>query len=274
MRSNYWSCTKFADWIRGKDKLNVGTGEEWNDWNITSKSERPFRYWLAESALDNLQNFIYFPIDQLYNVKYWINNRYVTKTHTLTSNLKKGQWYELDTRILNCLFDELVNHVEIELASSNYRWSDEARKKYKVPFWSCGWFRWRTYRNVDAAMDYLEWASNLRWTDEEVGADDPMCGMSTYQAINARETRELYLWWKNVYPNRPDPHDASGWTEFCGRRTTQEGWLLSWFDDKTPEEAEETKRILDHCKEIEDRYEKEDDEMLIRLIKIRRNLWT
>jgi hypothetical protein len=275
MRSRYWSCSKFADWLRGTDKLEMGTGQEWNDWENTANSKSPFRYWLAEEGLDKLQNFIMWPTDQLYNFKYWINNRYVTKTHALTSKLKKGQWYDLDTRILNCLFDELVDHVEIELAASNYRWSDEARKKYKVPFWGSGWFRWRTYRNVDAAMDYLEWASNLRWTEEEVGADDPMCGKFTHQAINAREIRELYLWWKNVYPNRPDAHDASGWTEFCERRRTdRDGGILGWLEDRTPEEAEESKRILAHCTELEDQYDKEDEEMLIRLIKIRRSLWT
>jgi hypothetical protein len=275
MRSRYWSCSKFADWLRGTDKISAGTSQEWNDWDNTAKSSYPIRYWLAEEGLDKLQDFIMWPTDKLYSVKYWINNRFVTKTHTLTSNLKKGQWHELDTRIMHCLFDELVNHVEIEIAASNFRWSEEAREKYKTPFWAIGWFRWRTYRNVEAAMDYLDWASNLRWQENEVGADDPCCGKLTHQALGAIEIKDLYLWWKNVYPNRPDPHDASGWSEFCERRReNKEGSIFRWLEDKTPEEAEESRQILDRCHEIEDQYEKEDTEMLIRLIKVRQRLWT
>jgi hypothetical protein len=275
MRARYWSCSKFADWLRGTDKLSAGTGQEWNDWDNTAKSTHPFRYWLAEEGLDKLQNFIMWPIDKLYSVKYWINNRFVTKTHTLTSNLKKGQWHELDTRIMHCLFDELVNHVEIEIAASNFRWDEESRKKYKTPFWAIGWFRWRTYRNVEAAMDYLDWASNLRWNEDEVGADDPSCGRLTHQALGAIEIKELYLWWKNVYPNRPDAHDASGWTEFCERRRSdRDGSIFGWLEDKTEEEAEESRRILDRCHEIEEQYDTEDTEMLIRLIKVRQRLWT
>jgi hypothetical protein len=275
MRSRYWSCSKFADWLRGTDKISVGTSQEWNDWDNIAKSKYPLRYWLAEEGLDKIQTFIMWPIDTLYSVKYWINNRFVTKTHTLTSNLKKGQWHELDTRIIHCLFDELVNHVEIEIAASNFRWDEETRKKYKAPFWAIGWFRWRTYRNVEAAMDYLDWASNLRWGEDEVGEDDPSIGKLTYQAEGAREIKELYLWWKNVYPNRPDPHDASGWTEFCERRRSdREDSIFGWLEDKTPEEAEESHRILDRCHEIERQYDEEDTEMLIRLIKVRQRLWT
>jgi hypothetical protein len=275
MRSRYWSCSKFADWLRGTDKISAGTSQEWNDWDKTAKSNYPFRYWLAEEGLDKIQTFIMWPTDKLYSVKYWINNRFVTKTHTLTSNLKKGQWHELDTRIIHCLFDELVNHVEIEIAASNFRWSEESREKYKTPFWAIGWFRWRTYRNVEAAMDYLEWASDLRWQENEVGADDPCCGKLTHPALGAIEIKELYLWWKNVYPNRPDPHDASGWTEFCERRRSdRDGSIFGYLEDKTEEEADESRQILDRCHEIEEQYDTEDTEMLIRLIKVRQRLWT
>jgi hypothetical protein len=50
--------------------------------------------------------------------------------------------------------------------------------------------------------------------------------------------------------------------------------VLGWLEDKTPEEAEESRQILDRCHEIEDQYETEDTEMLIRLIKVRQRLWT
>ena len=113
MRNRYWSNGKFANWVRGTPQPECGTSKEWRDWKQTAKTKHPFRYWLAETALDKIQDFIMYPIDKLYSVKYWLVNRFVTKTHQLTSNLKKGEWHELDERILHCLFDELVNFVEV-----------------------------------------------------------------------------------------------------------------------------------------------------------------
>lgn len=275
MRSKYWSCSKFADWLRGENKLNCGTSKEWCDWEDQAQTKHPIRFWLAEEGLDHVQKVICSPIDGLYSVKYWINNRFVTKTHALTSSLKKGQWHELDTRMLHCLFDELVDHVEIEIAGSNFRWSSEARKKFQAPFWAFGWFRWRTYRNIDAAMDYLEWASNLRYGDNDgVGDDEPLYGKLTRQALAAIEIRELYNWWKNVRPLRPDPHDASGWTAWCDRKRGSGERIFSWLEDSTPEESAESSRILDLCNKIEQEQEQEDEDMMIRLIRIRHSLWT
>jgi hypothetical protein len=275
MRSHYWSCSKFADWIRGTKKLSVGSAQEWDQWESDSKVAHPIRHWIAEEALDRLQSFVMWPIDQVYSFKYWINNRFVTRTHALTSTLKKGQWHDLDTRILHCLFDELVNYVEIELAASNFRWDKEAREKHKVPFWAIGWFRWRTYRNVEAAMEYLDWASELRYTVNEVGEGNDLIGQLTSQAVYAREVKILYNWWKNVRPARPDPHEASGWSAYCSELREESGSVNYWLS-KVNESEEDTnvEHMLNVIQKMEARYEKEDDRMLAKLIKIRRGLWT
>ena len=33
---NYWTCSKFADWLRGTPKLGAATAEEWRDWHKTA----------------------------------------------------------------------------------------------------------------------------------------------------------------------------------------------------------------------------------------------
>lgn len=274
MRSKYWSCSKFADRIRGTKKILAGTSEQWRDWDKNAKSAHPIRFWIAEEGLDYVQDFVMWPIDRVYDFKYWINNRFVSKTHALTSNLKKGQWHEFEDRILHCLFDELVNFVEIELAASNFRWDEEARKKYKAPFWAVGWFRWRTHRNVEAAMDYLNWASELRYTENEVSADSPHLGKPTPQALAAKDIKVLYNWWKNERPNRPDPYDASGWTAYCTTRDN-DGDSLSWLmRARSEEEQANVDHMLNVMHKMEDGYWKEDEKMLIKLIRIRRGLWT
>lgn len=273
---NYWSCSTFADWLRGTMKPDAETSKGWRSWENQAKASHPFRYWLAEEGLDKIQKFVTWPADQLYSLKYYINNRWVTKTHALTSHprdIPRGEWRDVGYRFLPCLFNELVEFVEVEQAWINVAWNEESRKKYKSPWWSIGWFRWRTWRCPEAGIDYLNWAANLKYDEDFISKDDPVYGQPTPQALAAQEILELYKWWTEVYRKRPDVHDASGWSEFCDRKRKDGDDLLD-FESETPEEREESRRILDICHKMEQEYEEEDTEMLIRLIKVRHHLWT
>lgn len=275
-RTHYWSCSKFADWLRGTPKPGAQTGRGWSDWRKQAQSAHPVRYWLAEEALDEIQNAIWWPVDKIYAVKYYINNRWVTRTHQLTANprdIKPGDWCDVGNRFLPCLFNELVDFVEVEQAWHHIAWSEEAREKYNPPFYAWGWFRWRTWRCPEAGLEYLRWAADLKVDEDWVPTDDPEYGKPTHQALAAREIMALYDWWKNVYPNRPDPMDASGWSAVCKRRREAGRDLLD-LEDRGPEEEDESRKALELCHKIEQEQEDEDTEMLIRLIKIRRSLWT
>lgn len=283
MRKNYWSCSDFADWLRGTAKPGAETGPGWRKWRKAAKQTHPFRYWLAEEGLDMIQNALWWPADKIYNVKYYINNRWITKTHALTAHprdIKPGTWCDVGNRFLPCLFNELVDFVEVELAWSNISWDKEARKKYNPPFYARGWFRWRVWRCPEAGLDYLNWAKDLTnegWLDEDKKHEAEL----THQAVAARETIELYNWWKNVYPNRKDPMDSSGWSDYCAERRNklkaedpdnESIFLLE--DEETEESKNKSREILDLCTHIETEYEREDTEMMVRLIKIRNSLWT
>ena len=279
-RSRYWSCSKFADWLRGTPKIEAGTSRQWRNWRKESQSAHPIRFWIAEEGLDAVQNFIHYIPDRLYDFKYYINNRFVSRTHSLTAHprdIRPGTWCDVGNRFLPCLFNELVNYVEIELAWWHIAWSDKDEKaKYNAPFWATGWFRWRTWRCPQAGLDNLEWQRNLVWQEEECHPDSTNVGKPTYQAVRAQEVLELYKWWTEVYPNRPDPHDVSGWSEICSRARGKDSSVLDLLDNEneTAEERAEIRRSLDLSTEIEERYKKEDEEMMIRLIKIRDSLWT
>jgi hypothetical protein len=234
------------------------------------------RYWIAEEALDAIQNFLYWPIDQLHALKYYINNRWITRTHALTahpSDIPRGEWRDVGNRFLPCLFNELRDFVEVELAWWHIAWSNpEERAKYNAPFWATGWFRWRTWRCPESGLDNLAWQMTL--TNEEFLDDDKKhLAEPTYQAIKAREILELYRWWTEVYPNRPDPYDAGGWSNYCEQRRLAGQDMLD-FEDRTDQEREASSRALDATQAIEDKYNQEDEEMMIRLIKIRQSLWT
>jgi hypothetical protein len=276
MRNHYWTIGPFADWLRGTPSPGALTSKGWRDWNAMAKAAHPIRYWLADEGLDYLQRFFYYIPDKLYGLKYYINNRWVTRTHALTahpSNIPRGEWRDLGSRFLPCLYNELVDFVEVELAWWHIAWSDRnERNKYDAPFWATGWFRWRTWRCPQAGLDNLAWQMTL--TNEEFLEDDQKhLAEPTYQAINAKEILELYTWWKEVYPNRPDPHDAGGWSDYCAK-FRNEGRDFLDFEDRTDEEREASSRALDATQTIEDKYNKEDEEMMIRLIRIRQSLWT
>ena len=276
MRSHYWTCSKFADWLRGSPKLKCGTSEEWDAWYATAAKAHPIRYWIAEEGLDYLQTIVFYIPDKLNDVRYYINNRWVSHSHALTAHprdIQPGNWSDVGNRFLPCMFNELVDFVEIEQAWHHCMWSDDAKTEFEVPWWRKGWLRWRTWRSPEAGMQYLKWASELT-NAEFLDEDKKHEAVPTYQATSAKEIIELYTWWTVTYRNRPDPYDASGWTEYCEASRIANGGKLSWSGDKSPELKKMSDKSHKLLQKIEKAYAKEDEEMMIRLIKIRESLWT
>lgn len=278
--NRYWTCSKFANWLRGTEKPGAADAKGWREWKKEAKVKHPFRYWLAEEGLDHIQDFVYWPYNKFHSFRYYINNRWVTKSHALTAHpndIKPGKWQDVGYRFLPCMFNELVDFVEIEQAWHHVVWDEESRKKYCVPWWRTNFFKWRTWRCPEAGLAYLDWASTLT-NNEWLDKDDPEYGNPTHQALAAMEIKALYTWWKEVYPNRPDPYDVSGWTDLCDNRRSKlaEDDTLSLLDhsNDTPQEKSVTKQTLNSLRNIEDQYKQEDEDMMIRLIKIRESLWT
>jgi hypothetical protein len=281
MRNHYWTIGPVADWIRGTPSPEAETSEGWDDWINRAKTAHPVRYWLADEGLDYLQKFVFWIPDQLYALKYYVNNRWVTRTHALTAHardIKPGEWRDVGNRFLPCLFNELQDFVEVELAWWHIAWSDkQERARYAAPFWAVGWWRWRTWRCVQAGLDNLEWQRNLRW-DEDEGFEpgDANIGKLTPQAVKAQELLDLYTWWTQIYRNRPDPYEASGWTAVCDeyREENGAGVLGILRDTKNKDLKKRKDRASKLLTKIEAAYEKEDEDMMIRLIRVRHGLWT
>ena len=278
MRSHYWTCSKFADWIRGTAKLSAGTSEEWDAWTTRAQMKHNFRYWLAEEGLDYLQTIVYYIPDKLNDVRYYINNRFVSRSHSLTAHardIRPGSWSDVGNRFLPCMFNELVDFVEIEQAWHHCMWADEARSKFNPPWWRSGWLRWRTWRCPQAGLAYLTWASGLV-IDKDMGAEPGSDGYGepTYQATAAKEIIALYTWWTETYRNRPDPYEASGWTAVCEASRAANGGRLHFGTEKDPVLKKASDKAHKLLQKIEKAYEAEDEAMMIRLIKIRQSLWT
>lgn len=235
-RIDYWSCSKFADWIRGTPKPFALEWGAWDTWHEEAKKKHPVRYWIADELLDYMQDFVNLPMDIYHTIEVYIRNRFIDKLQYLKTGLKPGEYYDLDFRILNALFYEFAEFVETDYARMG-AWGE--KKKYKFVKGRC----------VEAGLDYLDWAINLKYGDDHgFLKEDKLYGQPTEQAKAAQKTLELYNWWKNR-PNRPDPYE-----------------LFT--------EEKDGKYYFKKISKMEDFYEKEDTKMLIELIKIRGSLWT
>jgi hypothetical protein len=112
--------------------------------------------------------------------------------------------------------------------------------------------------------------TNTDWCEP----DHPEYGKPTGQAERAREIKELYLWWTETYRNRRDPYEASGWTAYCEAQREANGGRLSFSGEKDPVLKKQSDKAHKLLQRLEADYKKEDEAMMIRLIKARDSLWT
>jgi len=143
-RYRYWSCSKFADFIRGTPKPWALGWDEWKEWRKTAKEKHPYRFWLAEEGLNKLQDFFFFPYDLWNDWKYYYRLRFRDKLHYLKTGFKPGKYYDLDESILYALFNELKLFVEKNKnwdvdndVLSLYNWWKDERPKRPDPFKEC-----------------------------------------------------------------------------------------------------------------------------------------
>ncbi|CAB4126018.1 hypothetical protein UFOVP181_220 [uncultured Caudovirales phage] len=276
-RTHYWSCGKVADWIRGTRKPDMGTFDEWHEWENEAKGYNPIRYWIAEEGLDYIANVVYFIPDTLYDIKCHINNRWVDRTNALVAHprdIKPGTWHDVGNRFLPCLFNALVDFVEIELAWWHIVWNDEMKKKFHAPWYARGWFKFSFWRSPECGLANLEWQRNLVFDEDWLSKDDPKFGKPTPQAEKAQEILDLYHWWTVTRPARPDPYEVSGWTAYCRLCEEQPGGMFASIAREDPKLKKMSTKAHKILNKMEADYEKEDEAMMIRLIKVRHGLWT
>lgn len=262
---NYWTCTKFADWIRGTPKLRVGTSAQWKEWRLTAEQAHPTRYWIAEEGLSMLQDVVYYIPEKIRDLEWYLQNRFVDKPHALTAHprdIKPGEYADLSTRLLHCSFNELVNFVECEKAWMYAISYPKALDAMGISSYeTISLYRtFNEFRHPLAGIAYLNAEADLVY-DESWGVElgDAKYGMPTDQALNAKWVLAAYEWWSETRPARPDPYDASGWLA-CSAETT----------DLTPYQKE----CLNKVTEIEMQYEAEDTKWLVELMQNRKSMWT
>lgn len=255
-----WSTSAFAQWIRRAASLPpapaFATFDEWREFEAQEKTQSPFLHWFLRTFLVRLQRLANWPRDRVETVCCYLHNRFVARTHLLRTGVKPGRWAGLPVLLLNANMNALVDFVEIQLAGQAV-----AMDQVKVTKRYVGAVRWwRPFRCPPAGLDYLSWETTL----DRPGTERPM----PQQAHRAREVLALYRWWTELRPQRLDPKDASGLSAICdaARQSGQDIFDPSWHPPEY-EAAEEKRRQLGA------KHEAEDEAMLLRLVKIRSELW-
>lgn len=282
-RAQYWSNSKFAQWLRKKAGIPLqppaATLEEWEEIHKKAREANKVVDWIIEEVLDRVQNFLWWPYDAANEVRYYICNRWIDRCHLIDTKLQPGRFYEADTRLFHGIFQSVVDFVEINKAHMTLMsrvWSGK-----KVPLkYRFSLLRWGRLRSRELGLEHLNWESKLddptsEFYDEHMYGQPIDCsdGVTVVctQAHAARELIAIYTWWKDVRPNRPDAYEVSGWSAWCDEHRKAGN---RWGSPKTPEEEQKVRNMLKENARIEQQYEDEDDLMIARVMKIRRHMWT
>lgn len=249
-----------------KDKpfaLPFGKGG-WKDWEEQAKKKSPLGYFLADTFPDLINDYVLLPYHKFNDGMWWLRYRIGSKYtyFKINTGLEPG-YYDADTRMLYGMFSLLVDYIEVERAWQQRLWNTPPDGDEKP----VGFFERWNLRDAEAGLRYIDWETKLDDPSLPINEQNP------HQAQAAREILALYKWWK-AYEDRPDIHDASGWSAWCDKLRDNGVGFLEDDPNETAEDRAEKSQALSRSAEIEEAYEKEDEEMLIRLIKIRRSLWT
>lgn len=135
------------------------------------------------------------PEPQGYYMYNYITNRFLAKTHVVSTNTPKGEWSEWDWRMFHACFNILVDFVETDLCGMSQKHNGQ-------------------YRDPVGGLDVLDWESTLKFDDEffcnnteeiERAKSKNTYGKPTPQAIKAIKQKQLYMWYKYSYDeNTPE----------------------------------------------------------------------
>lgn len=220
------------------------------------------------NKLDDISYTIYYKFSDIFS---YFNYKFFVKSNVIKTGLEPKYQSHPD-RILYGMFSVMTEFVEKDkswmqfrsektdfihtITNSNYlrRFFIKLRRLY---------FRYFNKHDVKFGLEHLKWEISL---DSATASTHQR---SERQAHIAREIWDLYHWWKYIRPMRLDPDEASGWSKWIdSRRKLIDGNYITSAMATTKD-----KELSMLSTDIEQQYEQEDNNQLIRLINIRGDLW-
>lgn len=221
----------------------------WGDRDEKLKKHFPIRFFMWETFPELFEQYINRPYR---DCKRWVRFRTWDKYHILKLDVSKS-YHDPDYIMLHSNFQILRNYVEIELAAwsevNNDGISDEQTSSFTRFRKVLHGMKFKKQRNPAAGLRHLDW--EIRDT-------------SGYQQSSAKEQKALYLWWTIDRPLREEPYDSRLFDDHKDDDTSFKAIMTRPYD----------KELVEARHDMEKYYDAEDEEMLIRLMKIRKSLWS
>jgi hypothetical protein len=223
----------------------------------TKYKKKPLIYKLKQFYASHLctYNNRFIPIQWFRNFKYWIKYTFISPSNVVKiKTLKRGSWIDRDEILLHSSFQILTDYVEKE-CSGQY---------YKIEL-----------INIEEEMKaFADWSE-----EERIGHRDSLEEQNRYY----KEILDLYDWWNVRRPIREknDPFtiedkdfdllwDPSDEDRVESRDEYGDPLTYSFMLKPNAERS----AYYDRQRKYEEMSDKEDEEMLIRLMKIRKFLWS
>jgi hypothetical protein len=174
----------------------------------------------------------------IHNAWLWLRRRFHPdyQHHIIRTGLEPG-WWDCDTLMLHGAFALLVRYVE----------------------WEC-----------DGADKLDAWSADL------IARPDPNApvGLGEAQASRQMTATDLYRWWKVSKPADEARRDEMCSALFGGKMKSEPVPGTDLHRLIFEEFEGDRKRLYDEFRALEERIDREEQEMLHRLVDIRRSLWT
>ena len=188
-----------------------------------------------------------FRLKEIYHfVGRWVYSLVVRRGDRVYINhpdIKYYNYYDKDHLLLYAVFQILVDYVEYE----------------------CSIFGEKSWYDKLSSMYVLEYLLPLR-RNKKAGRKLLEERMAIPENQWAKELLDLYDWWVDERPNRPDPWTSPELDKFHNEKV--------FGDDHIFRLSPGYKKVLMKAHKLEEQYQKEDKKQLLRLIKVSGHLWT
>ncbi len=210
-------------------------GYTWEDWHADVKEKYPIRYFFAETASDFVKYKLVYPVYKpIKELKYWF------VSHSIPSR----RYHMLDLR-------QPKSKDGYDVDEYKYGWRDTPERMLFAMF-----------NLLDEFVKY-ELPNLYCPTEEEIkNAENDLLKWSQKSLISQREIYfeilAIHKWW--TYDRK---------IEYKAYENMRHQWSIS-----RKEKANNTEYLWKKMRAMEEEFERKTDEMIARLMKIRRNLWS
>jgi len=230
------------------------------------------------------------PCTLIEDAERWLAYRTYDKYHVVATNLEPG-YYDKPETFLHVVFSLLEDFVECECASYTAHLHKDKlsfiqKLELKVPLTISRMF-FPDFKCRELGLLHIQERRKLEASNFDVGGDSETSAKYREEHIKFwTEVEDLYRWWKDVYSKYEETLPWKTYYDFHKKIRKSYGGVhkfvrlndgsncstMKFLGDDN--EEKEYNAILSAVWAEEERQEKETEDNLIRLVKIRRSLWT